>query len=602
MRIILFLLKCIVGILATVGLFIVGGAALLIFLASDFEEVGRLALEEEDSERPRLITLSLDQGVVEQDSGQELLRRLQLDGQSLVLQDAVAALRRAAADPQVEGLVAHLGRGPVGLAQAQDLRAAIADFRTSGKPAFAFAETFGEAGDGMAHYYLASAFEEVWIQPSASFDVTGFRLASPYLRDLFDEIGVLPRFDQRKEYKGIASTLIEREQPEPVRRNLKRLVDSMLEQAVSDIASSRGLSDGAVRGAIDRGPLSAEEARQARLVDGLTYKDVFMEAVEARISADYESISLQAYAQKTQPEAAEDASKIAYISAVGPIVLGPGEESPFGQSGEITSDGLTDALSTAIEDQSVRAIVLRIDSPGGSYVASDTIWRQVKRAEESGKPVIVSMGNIAASGGYFIAAPARHIVAQPGTVTGSIGVAGGKFVFEDLLDEIGVSIGAVQAGDNADFYAATSDFTPAQYAKLQATLDRIYEDFTGKVAEGRGLSPAEVEAAAGGRVWTGADALRQGLVDSLGGVESAIDLARAESDIGPGEPYAVTPWPEKGDPWKELLESFSSAPFASLARLESALGVWLLLAEEMNRDPRSTLLLDRRLQESGLER
>jgi protease-4 len=600
MRVILFLLKCIVGILATVGFLIVGGIALLVLYASDADQVRKLALQEEESAGPRLITLDIADGLVERDDGQRILRALQLDGRAITLSDAVEALERASADPEVEGLVAHLGRGGMGLAQVQDLRKAITSFRSSGKPAFAFAESFGEAGDGMLHYYLASAFEEVWMQPSASFDVTGFHLASPYLRDFFDEFGIQPRFDQRKEYKGLASTFIESEQPEPVRRNLQQLVDSMLEGAVEDIAAARSLPPAEVRAAIDRGPLSAEETRQARLVDGLTYWDVFIDAVEARISADYQSIPLQRYAEDTKPEVSESAQKIAYITAIGGIVLGPGSDSPLGGTGgQISSDQLSDAISSAIEEPSIRAIVLRIDSPGGSYVASDTIWRQVKRAGEQGKPLIVSMGNVAASGGYFIAAPAMRIVAQPGTITGSIGVAGGKFVIDELLGDLGVSIGDVSAGRNADFYAATSDFTPEQLENLSATLDRIYEDFTAKVAEGRGLTAEQVEAAAGGRVWTGADALRQGLVDTLGGLDTAIDIARSESDIPPGADFAVVPWPEEKDPWAQLFEDFSGAPFASLARIEAALGVWLLLAEDLQRDPRSTLLLDRRFEERG---
>ena len=599
MRFILFVLKCIVGVLATIGLFIVGGAALLFYLASDLDGVGDMALEEEDSGKQRLITLDLADGLVERGGGSDkLLRALRLDGHPIVLSEAVDALTRAAADPQVDGLVAHLGRGQIGLAQLQELRGAIESFRSSGKPAFAFAETFGEAGDGMAHYYLASAFEEVWMQPSASFDVTGFRLASPYLGELFEEIGITPRFEQRKEYKGIASTFTESEQPEPVRQNLGRLVESMLEQAVADIAQTRGLQPAAVRGAIDRGPLSAQAARQAGLVDGLTYWDVFMDAVEARISADYERMPLQVYAERTQPEKQEGGPSIAFITAHGPIVLGPGSDTPFGgDGGEIASDQLAGAIASAIEEPDIRAIVLRIDSPGGSYVASDTIWREVTRAREAGKPVVVSMGNVAASGGYFIAAPANMIVAQPGTVTGSIGVAGGKFVVEELLDDIGVGIGAVAAGRNADFYAADSDFTPAQYRVLQEQLDRVYADFTDKVAEGRGLSPAQVEAVAGGRVWTGRDALEQGLVDRLGGVDTAIQLARGESDIGPDETFELKAWPEQKDPWRSLLEDLGGTPFATLARLEAALGTWLLLAEEIERDPRSAVLLDRRFQE-----
>ena len=593
MRVILFFLKCIVGILATVGLFIVGGAALLFYFAG---EVGDLAPEVEE-EKPLLLTLDLSDRVIERSSGERWLRALTQEGEPIVLREAVAALERAAADPQVEGIVAHLGRGDAGLAQIQELREAIVAFRASGKPAFAFAETFGEAGDGMAHYYLASAFEEVWIQPSASFNVAGYRLAQPYLRDLFDEIGVLPRFDQRKEYKGIASTLIEREQPEAVRRNLTQLVDSMLERSIADIAAARGLSPAAVRGAIDRAPLSAAEAQQSGLVDGTTYWDIFIEAIEARISRDYEQRALQTYASETAPEVPEESGlQIAYIVARGPIVLGPGQDSPFNGGSEITSDRLTNALSSAVEEDAVKAIVLRIDSPGGSYVASDAIWREVVRARDAGKPVVVSMGNVAASGGYFIAAPADRIIAQPGTITGSIGVAGGKFVIEDLLDDVGVSIGSVQAGDNADFYAPDSDFTAQQYAKLQSQLDAIYEDFTAKVAEGRQMTRSQVEQVAGGRVWTGEDALSAGLVDQLGGIDSALDYARNAAGIGIDDPYSIQPWPKPKDPWEKLLEDFSGAPFASMARLEAALGAWLLLAEELDRKPGSAVLLDRRLE------
>jgi protease-4 len=596
MRVIIFLLKCVVGILATVGLFIVGGIALLVFLTTDVSKVAELTGEEAPAQQ-KLLTIDLADGLVERSSQDKLLQALQLQGRPIILSDAVAAIERAAGDPEVEGIVAHLGRGNAGTAQIQELRTAIQKFRNSGKPAFAFAETFGEAGSGMAHYYLASAFEEVWVQPSATFDVTGYRFSQPYIKDLLDEIGIAPRIQQRKEYKGVASVFLESEQPDPVAENLGQVVNSLLDQSVSDIALSRGLSPSAVRSAIDRGPLLASEARSAGLVDGLTYWDVFLDAVDARLSPDYVMTPLQDYAANTKPTPEESGASIAFISASGGIVLGPADESPFdGDSGQIASDWLADALSSAIEDASIQAIVLRIDSPGGSYVASDAIWREVKRAGDEGKPVIVSMGNVAASGGYFIAAPAEQIVAQPGTLTGSIGVAGGKFVIEGLMDEIGVSIGSVGAGANSGFYALDEDFTPEQEAILTKHLDAVYEDFTAKVAEGRGLSREAVEAVAGGRIWTGQDALERGLVDALGGVETAVGLARTAAGIDPNATIDLRPWPEPEDPWKKLFENFSNAPFASLARIEAALGAWVQLAEEMNREPRSTLLLDRRLE------
>ena len=548
MRLIMFILKCVVGLLASLGFLIVAAVVALAVWADGAKRW--VAAEPEIADRS-VLSLDLSDGLVEARSDNPFAQ-LSL-GHVLTLREAVEALEAAGEDPRVQGLVARLGIGELGIAQVQELRQAIGEFRETGKFTIAFAESFGEGGNGTLHYYLASAFGEVWLQPSGGFDVTGLALETPFLREALDKLGIVPRLGQREEYKGAMNTFTDRELPAPQRENLQQLLDSWLGQVARDIAAARGGDEGAVRAAIDSAPHPAAAALDSGLVDRLGYWDEVSDAVTAEAGDDVEFLALATYAKAHDPLPTPGPT-VALIYGLGPVVLASSDDGGvFGDGGVMASDAVSEAIATAVEDPEIDAIVLRIDSPGGSYVASDVIWREVQLAREADKPLIVSMSNMAASGGYFVAAPAHKIVALPGTVTGSIGVVSGKLVFTGLWDKLGINWDGVEAGAAARYWSMNRDFSPEEWARLQDSLDRVYADFTGKVAEGRSMAPEDVAAAAKGQVWTGEDARELGLVDELGGLKAALALA-AEAAGQPGERPRVKVLPEPRDPFKALLE------------------------------------------------
>lgn len=590
MKVILFVLKCIVGLFATLGFVMV--LVIGISLSALKDNIGRFDYEADPLPERIVLQLDLAEGVSEMSPRSPFSRASR--GGGLVLRDAVDALSRASSDPRVVGVVARVGRGSLGISQVQELREAIAGFRATGKFSLAFAESFGEGGDGTLHYYLASAFEELWLQPSGDVDITGIQLESPFVRGLLDRYGVKPRFGQREEYKGAVGFLTEETMTEPVKENLQQLVDSWLQQIVEGVSESRGLDLQETRALIDRAPLSATEAKDAGLISQLGYWDGVLEfAFPGKESAP---LDIRQYYAGLEDEIS-DGPVIALVQGFGAIALAENDDS-FGGSSVMGSDTIAAALRRAIDDEDVAAIVFRVDSPGGSYVASDTIWREVVRAREAGKPVIVSMGGLAASGGYFVSAAAERIVANPATITGSIGVISGKVVLNDLWRDLDVAWDGVQAGRNAGIWSANRDFTPQQWQMLQTSLDRVYSDFTQKVAEGRGLPLPEVLTAAKGQVWTGRDAKARGLVDELGGFATALKLARSAAGLTEGQSHQLRILPEQPS-FEEIIGKLLSGEFSGpgisgivrdLARLIELAAPFMETMERVSADPRSRTL------------
>ena len=593
MRIVLFLLKCLVGVFATLGFLLVAGAAALVLL---WEDVDLLTARGVEVPEAAVLTLDLSAGIIEARPDNPLARVGR--GHVPVMREVLAALDAGSRDARVRGLFARLGRGPLGLAEVQELRDAVKGFRRSGKFAVAFAESFGEAGDGTLHYTLASAFDEVWLQPSGDLDLTGLFLESPFLRGALDKIGVTPRLAQREEYKGMMNTFTDDALPEPQRRNLQRLVDSWLEQIVTAVAEDRGMTAAQVSALVDRAPYGAAEALERGLVDELGYWDQAADRVLERAGDDADTISLADYARQLDDPAA-DGAVVALVYGLGPVTLDESENDPFFGRVVMGADTVARAIRDAVEDEDVKAILFRIDSPGGSYVASDVIWREVQRARDKEVPVIVSMSNLAASGGYFVAAPAHRIVAQPATVTGSIGVVGGKLVLTGLWDKLGITWDGVKAGANADVWSGNRDFSEAGWAYLQDSLDRTYADFTNKVADGRGLTIERVREIAKGQVWTGRDAKERGLVDALGGYATALALAREAAGIAPEAPLELRVFPKRRDPIEALIEDALAGELESpaikalargLARVMRALAPLVEAMETLRADPRAARL------------
>jgi protease-4 len=470
------------------------------------------------------------------------------------VRDVVDALERASNDSRVTLLVSDLSHVNAGLAQLQEVRDAVLAFRKKGKKAIAFADTFGELGPANGAYYLATAYDEIYLQPSGSVGFTGLAMETPFGRELLKQIGVQPSFFKRREYKSAPEMFTEKGPSAPNREQLEALLDSSMSQLVRGVAEARHLEETRVKELVDRAPLLAQESLKEKLVDGLAYRDEVYAKARSVAGDKAEPLYLSRYLDRAGRPHAEGRDKVAVIFGTGNVERGaPGSGDLQGENAMRSGD-LATAFRDAVADSHVKAIIFRIDSPGGSYVASDTIRRAVALAHEKGKPVIASMGNVAASGGYFAAMDADKIVAQPGTLTGSIGVFAGKFVTTPLWDKLGVSWATFSRGTNATLMSTTQDFSPQQRDRMNAWLDAVYADFTQKAAEGRHLSLEKLEPFARGRVWTGADAQKRGLVDVLGGFTTALALAKEAAKLAADAPVKVEVFPREKRPFEQLAQ------------------------------------------------
>jgi protease-4 len=542
MGILRFLVRFIFWLLALLGIAVIAMAVIGFFF---FDRLGRPNIKVPDQ---AVLTIDLGEGLAK-----DHVRFPFAPLGKPTIEDIVLGLQAAATDGRVKGVMMKVGRGPLDIAEAQEIRDAVTAFHASSKPIHAFAESFGEAGDGTLHYYAAASADRIFLQPSGEVGLMGFMLEQPFLRAALDWLGVEPHLSKRKEFKGAPDLFTETSMPAPLRQNLQQLTDSWLTQVINGVAADRKKDASAVRQWIDHAPWSATEAKNQGMVDELAYWDQAA-AVTYGVLGDEASIDIQDYAAEI-PEPSASAPRIGIIRGNGPVILGDSETDPFSRAGNLGSDTIVRAFNDAINDR-VRAIIFRIDSPGGSYVAADAIWREVTRARELGIPVIASFGGLAASGGYFIAAPATKIVSQPGTVTGSIGVFAGKPVLTELWNRLNIHFDGVHSGAAAGTDSVNRDYSPEAWNRLERRLDEIYADFTGKVATGRKLAPDKVEAAAKGQIWTGADAQARGLVDELGGLSTAIRLAKQETKIAQETNVTLVSYPSQEERWESLISEF----------------------------------------------
>lgn len=546
--------KFIKGLLISLGLlFIALAVGGVLLLRSVMEE-----WREEPLPREFVLDLKLRPNLEETGHGLPFARLFGADG-ALSLLDLVETLRDAAGDARVRGLLIDLSAGELSLAQSQELRAALIRFRASGRFVHAYSDSF-EGHGALAHYLLASAAERVSMQPSGILDTRGIGMEMPFFGEALDRIGVRADVRARHEFKGAMAPLTDSRLSPALRENYGRLVESLYAQVAADIANARRLSPSSVNALINKAPLVAEEARANGLVDATGYRD---EAVAmAREKAGGGDLLDFARYSRALGEEREDgtAARFAVVTVDGPIVRG--ERRGFAERGQATAGALATAIEEARKDKRVKAIILRIDSPGGSYVAADTMLHELKRARAGGLPIIASMSGSAASGGYFVALSADHIVAQPATVTGSIGVFSGKLVVAGFAAKHGIVEDGVAAGRNAGMYSPFRDFTPSESERLDVMLDAIYADFTAKVAEARRLGSGEIDALARGRIWSGVDAKRFGLVDALGGYAEAERLARDAAGIAAGEAVDLVPYPSAERPFDLLLEALEEGDIA----------------------------------------
>jgi protease-4 len=380
---------------------------------------------------------------------------------------------------------------------------------------------------------LAAAGGQVWMQPGASLQATGLVSEDIFLKRLFDRYGVRADFEQRKEFKNAVNGYLNADYTDAHREATRSMLESIYSSALNRAAADRRQSPAQLKAALESGPLMADEALRLNLIDRVDYLDAARKQLADRAGQDAQFRDFRAYARSARDLTPPGRPAIAIVTAEGGIVTGGGGgDNPFAAQDVIYSDVLEQTLRDAVEDKDVKAIVLRVSSPGGSDTASEQVRRAVEAAKAAGKPVVVSMGPYAASGGYWISSNASAIVAQPTTLTGSIGVFGGKIALGEALARVGVDLRQIGVGsDYASAFSVGSGLTEAQRAAFGRWMDQIYARFIARVAEGRRLPVERVEALARGRVWTGAQARELGLIDQVGGFYDAVDRARALSGV-----------------------------------------------------------------------
>ena len=531
--------KVIVRFLAILGaLWLIGLVIVLIFVIGPKGKVPSRTILEANLEQP------LVEDIPETPSA-----KLMLTDRHTV-RDVVDAIDRGASDDRVVGMVANIGAVPMGVAQVQEIREAVERFRAHKKFAVAYSETFGEFGPGNSAYYLATAFDQIYLQPSGDIGLTGIIMESPFIKGTLSKLGMTFHGGQRYEYKNFYNMFTETKFTPAHKEAMTAIMTSWFNQMKDGICQARQIAPDKFQSIVDAGPYLGQEAVTAKLVDDVAYRDQVYDRVKKKGGDGAELLYLEKYLDRAgRPH--EHGKNIALVFGVGDVTRGKSDYDPVQGSQNMGSETVAGAIRAAAADKDVRAILFRVDSPGGSYVASDTIWRAVVEARKAGKPVIVSMGDLAGSGGYFVAMAADKIVAQPGTITASIGVLGGKMLTSGLWNKIGLSWDEVHQGNNATMFTGTHDYTPVEWARFQAWLDRIYVDFTGKVAEGRKLPKEKVLEIAKGRIWSGQDAKNLGLIDELGGYDTALKLAKKAARIPDGDEVKIVVYPKP----KTLLQS-----------------------------------------------
>ena len=481
----------------------------------------------------------------------------------------VEALRKAKVDSRITSVIIRPTRTAALWGKVQEVRDAIVDFKRSKKPIVAYLEYGGEQ-----EFYLATACDKVFLMPTASLDLTGIASYELFLRGTLDKIGAYPDALHIGDYKTASNTFTERTYTPAHREMAESLNTDLYEQLVRGVADGRHKSEAEVQRLVDHGPYLPEDAVRAGLVDDVAYEDELDDKVPLGKGAthfveqnEYRDINATSLGLNTGP-------RIAVIYAVGIITSGQSSyDSPQGEV--VGSDTIIEYLRKARADSTIKAIVLRIDSPGGSAIASDVIWREIMLTRTQ-KPVIASMSDVAASGGYYIAMPAHAVVAQPATLTGSIGVVMVKFVIDGTLKKLGLNMENVRQGRYADLYSPIRPFSPEERAKIEEQMQATYAAFVEKAAAGRNTTPERIDAIGQGRVWTGKQAKELGLVDELGGLERALAIAKQRARIAQDAEVQLVVYP----PRKSIYEIVSN-PFGrseGAATLASLLGF---------RDPRA---------------
>ncbi|WP_417482598.1 signal peptide peptidase SppA [Maricaulis sp.] len=481
----------------------------------------------------------------------------------------VQTLEHAETDPAVAGIFIRANEFGLAPGMAEEIRDAIADFRSSGK--FVITHAQGFEGTSVTGYFAVSGSDDLWLQDTANFTPAGLASEVLFLGGMFEHFNANPQFEQFFEFKNAANVYTETGFTDAHREATLSYMNSIFDTAIAGISADRDITPEALRGVFETAPHSAEDALERGLVDHLGHVVEAREAALARAGNGAEIVTIEAYQAMLTPWVQGPA--IALIEGQGAIVTGTADQSPFSSGGGIGSDSMAEAILEAANDASIRAILVRVDSPGGSAIASDQVWHAIERAREAGKPVIISMASMAASGGYYLAAPADYILAHATTLTGSIGVLGGKVALEGTFEMVGLNSESVHVGgEYATAFSGQQSWTETQRAAYRAQMADTYDDFTQRVADGRDLPLERVLEIARGRVWTGAQALDLGLVDEIGGFRDAVDASRELAGLAPEADVRLVRFPREQTPFEAFSALFGmSAETAETAARMNAL-------------------------------
>jgi len=499
----------------------------------------------------------------------------------------VMQFKKAKVDKRIKAILLEVDMSGVGWGKAEELREAIGDFRSSGKPVYAYIE-FGLNKE----YYIATACDKIYVPPPGELFINGLAADVMFFRGSLDKLGIYPDIYQIGKYKSAGDMFTQKQMTDAHREYVNSLLDDLYGRYVNTIAQSRKKTPDEIRALIDNAPYSAAKAKEVGLIDESAYRDDVEKQIKTQLGykdadaftpvrgSDYRDVSPESLGLN-------EGERIAVIYASGTIGSGSSQNSPSGEQ-SIGSDTVSKAVSDAAADKTIKAIILRVDSPGGSGLASDIIWHAVEAANQK-KPVVVSMSDVAASGGYYISAAASKIIAEPSSITGSIGVVAGKPVMRGFYDWLGISNEYVLRGKNAGMFRETEKFSDDERAKFEDWIKTTYyQDFVPKVAKGRKKDPQSVDSVGQGRVWTGAQAKDRGLVDDFGGLDKAIEVAKDLAKIpkDKGVERVILPYPQT------FLQQLLSGDNSSNTKVEQQRAIAAALPEDAKRALRYMALMD----------
>ncbi|EGC36190.1 hypothetical protein DICPUDRAFT_78124 [Dictyostelium purpureum] len=513
-----------------------------------------------------ILEIDFTQNIDTSDVGMNPIEKI-FEPNTITFKDILESLEKASTDKKIIGLIVKLGgENQLSLSNIQEFRNAVQAFKKSGKRAVVFTDSFTEVGSGIARYYLASAFTDVYMSPAGTVNLINSQYDFAFVKGTLEKLGVVPDALTRKEYKSALNSLINEKLTEAEKESMNAIFKSLYDQIILDISKDRGLTVDQVNGLFETGPFSADKALVNKLIDATLYSDEVYTTTYEKLNIAKENANLlfaHKYNQKSpRLYSKKNKNLIALINCEGTIHQGAGK-TKFNGGPSIGSDSLVLAIRSAVQDKDVKAIILRVNSGGGSYIASDLVHHEIEAAKKAGKKIVVSMGTYCASGGYFIACNADKIIALGATLTGSIGVLTAKFNLQPMWKKIGVTFDDLRLNpdgtkDNATYFSSLHNYNEKQLSDVNNYLDFIYEDFTSKVSKGRRLTRDQVEEIARGRVWTGSQALDNGLVDKIGGIKEAIEAAKELCSMpSTSTPYVVT------YPKENIVQALLSQPNSS---------------------------------------